>query len=58
MRVRDDDRRVSRYWNPVPGSDDPAAWIPDDEALARDEAALERAIARCLNGDWLTHMSA
>lgn len=50
MRVRDDDRRVSRYWNPVPGSDDPAAWIPDDEAPARFAAALERAVARCLDG--------
>jgi len=30
MRVSDHDRRVDRYWNPVPVSD-PMEWIPDDE---------------------------
>jgi asparagine synthase (glutamine-hydrolysing) len=49
LRVRGADRRVSRYWNPVP-VDGPAAWIPDDEAPARFETALERAVARCLDG--------
>jgi asparagine synthase (glutamine-hydrolysing) len=49
LRVRGADRRVSRYWNPVP-VDGPPAWIPDDEAPARFETALERAVARCLDG--------
>jgi asparagine synthase (glutamine-hydrolysing) len=49
MRVRRDARRASRYWNPVL-PEGPAAWIPDDEAPARFEAALERAVDRCLDG--------
>jgi asparagine synthase (glutamine-hydrolysing) len=49
MRVRRDGRRVSRYWSPLP-AEGPAAWIPDDEAPARFEAALQRAVARSLDG--------
>lgn len=47
MRVRGDDRRVHRYWNPLP-VDGPMAWIPDDEAQERFEALLGQAVARCL----------
>ncbi len=47
MRVSGRDRRVYRYWDPVP-ADAPLEWIPDDEAQGRFEALLGRAVARCL----------
>jgi len=47
MRVSGGDRHVYRYWSPLP-VDGPIEWIPDDEAQARFEALLERAVVRCL----------
>jgi asparagine synthase (glutamine-hydrolysing) len=47
MRLSGRDRRVYRYWNPVP-VDAPLEWIPDDEAQERFEALLGQAVARCL----------
>ena len=47
MRVSGGDRRVYRYWNPVP-ADGAIEWIPDDEVQERFEALLRQAVARCL----------
>ena len=47
MRVSGNDRRVYRYWNPVP-VDGRLEWIPDDEAQERFDLLLEQAVARCL----------
>lgn len=46
MRVSDHDRRVYRYWNPLPAG--AMQWIPDDEAQERFEGLLAKAVARCL----------
>lgn len=47
LRVSGQDRRVYRYWNPVP-ADVPMEWIPDDEAQERFDALLGQAVARCV----------
>lgn len=47
MRVSGRDRRVDRYWNPVP-TGGPMEWIADDEAQDRFDALLKQAVARCL----------
>lgn len=47
MRVCRQDRRVYRFWSPVP-ADGRMEWIPDDEAPEQFEALLKRAVARCL----------
>jgi asparagine synthase (glutamine-hydrolysing) len=47
MRLSGHDRRVYRYWNPLP-TDGPMEWIPDDEAQERFDALLGQAVARCL----------
>jgi len=47
MRVVGHDRRLYRYWSPVP-ADGLIEWIPDDEVQERFEALLGRAVARCL----------
>lgn len=47
MRVSGHDRRVHRYWNPVP-ADGSMEWIPDDEAQERFEALLRQAVERCV----------
>lgn len=47
MRMSGQDRRVYRYWNPIPASGR-LEWIPDGEAQERFEAALGQAVDRCL----------
>jgi asparagine synthase (glutamine-hydrolysing) len=47
MRFSGNDRRVYRYWNPVP-VEGAIESIPDDEAPARFEALLGQAVARAL----------
>ena len=47
MRVRGNERRAYRYWNPVP-LDGAIDWIPDDEAPERFEALLGQAVSRVL----------
>ena len=47
MRLSGRDRRVYRYWNPVP-ADGRMEWIPDDEAEEGFEALLRQAVARCM----------
>ena len=47
MRVAGAERRLYRYWNPLP-SDGRIEWIADDEAQDRFEALLRQAVARCL----------
>jgi hypothetical protein len=46
MRINGGDRRVYRYWNPVP-ADGAIAWIHDDEVQERFEGLLRQAVARC-----------
>ena len=46
MRISRHDRRVYRYWNPVPVG--ATQWIPDDEAQERFESLLGEAVTRCL----------
>jgi asparagine synthetase B (glutamine-hydrolysing) len=46
MRVSDHDRRVYRYWNPLPAG--VMQWIPNDEAQERFEGLLAQAVSRCL----------
>ena len=47
MRLSGSDRRVYRYWNPVP-VDGTIEWVPDAEAPERFEALLGQAVARGL----------
>ncbi len=47
LRISGGDRRVYRYWNPVP-ADGAITWIPDDEVQERFEGLLRQAVARCL----------
>ena len=46
-RFSGSDRRVYRYWNPVP-VDGTIEWVPDDEAPERFEALLGQVVARGL----------
>ncbi|HSP99200.1 MAG TPA: asparagine synthase-related protein, partial [Candidatus Dormibacteraeota bacterium] len=47
LRIHGGERRVYRYWNPLP-ADGAMEWIPDDEAPERFEVLFRQAVARCL----------
>ena len=47
MRAAGAERRLYRYWNPLP-ADGRIEWIADDEVQDRFEALLRQAVARCL----------
>ena len=48
LRIAGADRRLYRYWNPLPDQG-PPQWIPDEEAQERFEALLRQAVVRCLD---------
>ena len=48
MRISGADRRVYRYWSPLPAGE-PVAWLADDEAQGRFEALLAQAVQRCMD---------